>query len=113
MLQQTSAGQAETKLQPNLSAWQKGFCNWAALRGTENNIQMNMIKHKPDITEINNKAQKIGGANYPTVWSGVQYAYSNSIPIILIFEVSKTNLESLVRTRTDHGLLQDILLIKL
>lgn len=46
MLPQTSAGQAETKLQPNLSAQQKDLGNWAALQCTEHNIQMNRIKHK-------------------------------------------------------------------
>lgn len=50
MLPQTSAGQAETKLQPNLSAQQKDLGNWAALQCTEHNMQMNRIKHKWDIT---------------------------------------------------------------
>lgn len=40
MLPQTSAGQAETKLQTNLSAQQKSLGNWAALQCTEHNIQM-------------------------------------------------------------------------
>lgn len=46
MLPQTSAGQAETKLPPNLSAQQQDLGNWAALKCTEHNIKINRIKHK-------------------------------------------------------------------